>query len=73
MLVIFPCTCLQDYSGFTRWEALYGSATASSDVVISGSVVLHGCSQPGGSVAVASITVLAGATVRQDSAGWPVC
>ncbi|WIA35607.1 hypothetical protein OEZ86_004028 [Tetradesmus obliquus] len=52
-----------DYSGFARWEALYGSATASSDVVISSSVVLHGCAQPGGCVAVASITVLPGATL----------
>jgi hypothetical protein len=62
--VVFHSICLQDYSGFTRWESLYGATTASSDVVVSGNVVLHGCAQPGSSVAVRSITVLPGATVR---------
>jgi hypothetical protein len=33
-------------------------------VVVSSNVVLHGCAQPGSSVAVRSITVLPGATVR---------
>jgi hypothetical protein len=56
---------LQDYSGYARWESLYGAATSSTDVVVSGNVVLHGCSQPGSGVSVRSITVLPGAAVSR--------
>ncbi|KAF6266444.1 hypothetical protein COO60DRAFT_1669869 [Scenedesmus sp. NREL 46B-D3] len=41
-----------DFSGYASWQSLYGTATAGSDVVVSGSVVLHGCAQPRGSVSL---------------------
>lgn len=48
----------------TRWEALFGATTATTDVVIQtgSTVVLHGCAQFNSTVNVRSIQVQAGAT-----------
>lgn len=49
----------------TRWEALFGTTTATTDVVIQAgsTVVLHGCAQFNSTVNVRSILVQSGATV----------
>jgi hypothetical protein len=49
-----------------RWETLFGTTTATSDVTIptGTQVVLHGCAQLNSTVNVRSVRVPAGATVR---------
>jgi hypothetical protein len=49
----------------TRWETLFGTTTATTDVVIQSgtTVVLHGCAQFNSTVNVRNILVQAGATV----------
>eukprot|EP00775_Hariotina_reticulata_P004484 gene4484-4738_t len=61
-------TC-QDFTGWARWEQLFGSAGPRTDVVLpeGRKVVLHGCAQPGNAVSVQSITVPADATVSWQS------
>lgn len=56
---------LQDTSSMQRWETLFGTTTATSDVIIptGTTVVLHGCAQSNSTVNVRNIRVEPGATV----------
>ena len=61
---------MQDTSTMVRWESLFSTATAATDITIpTGTpVVLHGCAQFNSTVSVRSITIPVGATVSFSTA-----